>query len=277
MPSLVHPVQDATAISRDVCVQRARGTRSALHQGVRRTTFAVAPILATCFALLGSGGHLSAADSATQAFERVLAKSNTVTPPQYRALRRLEGGVSKNEDKDKHGWLEAWTEYRPGRGFTYEVVREGGSEYIRNKVLRGMLENEQKLIATGKRLRASFESKNYLFEDAGITEGGLQRILLKPAKKSDGLVDGSVLLDAESGLVTRIQGRLVKSPSFWLRDVDVSWKFAHVGDHVVPVEMTSTGRVRMFGRSSFRMVYDYETIDGRPTGQGLRASLRDDR
>ena len=66
----------------------------------------------------------------------------------------------------------------------------------------------------------------------------------------------------------------MKSPSFWLRDVDVTYKYAHVGDRVVPVEMTSTGRVRMFGRSNFRMVYDYESIDGRPTT--LTASLRDE-
>ncbi|MBY0494973.1 MAG: hypothetical protein K2Y23_12225 [Cyanobacteria bacterium] len=194
-------------------------------------------------------------------------------PPTYRAMRRLEGGAGE----DRHGWLEAWTEYRPGRGFTFEVIREGGSEYIRNKVLRGMLEGEQGLIANGKRLRASLESKNYFFEDGGMTDGGLQRILLKPAKKSEGLVAGSVLLEPDTGVVTRIQGRLVKSPSFWLRDVDVSWKFAHVGGHVVPVEMTSTGRVRMFGRSSFKMSYEYISIDGRPTGASLAAALRDDR
>ena len=155
------------------------------------------------------------------------------------------------------------------------MVDEGGSEYVRNKVLRGMLSGERDLIADGKRLRASLESKNYDFEDGGVTEHGLQRILLKPVKKSDGLVNGSLLLD-KTGFVTRIQGRLVKSPSFWLRDVDVSWKFAHVGGHVVPVEMTSNGRVRMFGRSNFRMVYEYVSVDGRPTGNGLKAALRDD-
>ncbi len=86
-----------------------------------------------------------------------------------------------------------------------------------------------------------------------------------PVKKSDGLVRGSVLLEPQSGLVTTIQGRLVKSPSFWVRDVDVTWRFAHIGGHVVPMEMTSTGRVRMFGRSNFRMIYEYESIDGRPS------------
>lgn len=222
-----------------------------------------------------AGGEqlLSAAGSAAQSFERVLARSNTVTPPPYRAYRRLEGGL--NENGDKRGWLEAWTEYRPGRGFTYEIVDEGGSDYIRNKVLRGMLKTEGELIAAGKRLRASLDAGNYEFADGGMTEHGLQRILLQPVKRSDGLVKGSLVLD-KTGAVSRIQGRLVKSPSFWLRDVDVSWKFAHVGGHVVPVEMTSNGRVRMFGRSSFRMVYDYVSVDGRPTGTGLKAALRDD-
>ena len=214
---------------------------------------------------------MSASTAADTVFERVLAKSNTVAPPAYRAFRRMEGGLI---DSERRGWIEAWTEYTPGRGFTYEVVREGGSEYVRNKILRGMLVSEQKLIASGKRLHASLESMNYLFEDGGMVDGGLQRVLLKPAKKSDGILNGSVLLDPESGLITRIQGRLVKSPSFWLRDVDVTYKYAHVGDRVVPVEMTSTGRVRMFGRSNFRMVYDYESIDGRPTT--LKASLRDE-
>ena len=214
---------------------------------------------------------MSASTAADPVFEQVLAKSNTVAPPPYRAFRRMEGGLL---DSDRRGWIEAWTEYTPGRGFTYDVVREGGSEYVRNKILRGMLVSEQKLIASGKRLHASLESMNYLFEDGGMADGGLQRVLLKPAKKSDGILTGSVLVDPESGLMTRIEGRLVKSPSFWLRDVDVTYKYAHVGDRVVPVEMTSTGRVRMFGRSNFRMVYDYESIDGRPTT--LKASLRDE-
>lgn len=205
---------------------------------------------------------MSASTPAEQVFERILAKSNIVAPPPYRALRRLEGGLTES---DKRGWLEAWTEYTPGRGFTYDVVREGGSEYVRNKILRGMLVSEQKLIANGKRLHASFESKNYIFEDGGLADGGLQRVLLNPAKKSDGILKGSVLIDPGSGLMTLMEGRLVKSPSFWLRDVDVTYKYAHVGDRVVPVEMISTGRVRMFGRSNFRMIYDYESIDGRPT------------
>jgi len=234
---------------------------------VSRGPWIGAPIVAIGLAVLGSVAALTAASSSTQALERVLAKSNEPAPPAYRALRRLEGGVT---GADKRGWLEAWTEYRPGVGLTFEVVREGGTEYVRNKILRRMLESEQQLLASGRRVRASLESKNYQFEDGGRTEAGLQRIILKPAKKSDGIVSGSAFLDPETGLVTTIQGRLVKSPSFWLRDVDVTWTFGHINGYVVPLEMSSTGRVRMFGRSNFKMVYQYESIDGQPAAVASR-------
>jgi hypothetical protein len=236
-------------------------------------SLAAGSILAAALTGMGSAGEASAVGQAEVALERVLARSNAVAPPPYRALRRMEGGLSSS---DKRGWLEVWTEHQPGRGLTFEVVGEGGSEYVRNKILRNMLKSEQKLIAKGRRLRASLESKNYEFADGGLTESGLQRVLLKPVKVSDGIVNGSLWLEPGSGYVRRIEGRLVKSPSFWLRDVDVTWKFAPMGGHLVPIEMTSTGRVRMFGRSNFRMTYEYATIDGRPAN-ALSAEIRDER
>ena len=90
-----------------------------------------AAILALALTGLWSADQMSASTAASPVFEQVLAKSNTVAPPTYRAFRRMEGGLI---DSDRRGWIEAWTEYTPGRGFTYEVVREGGSEYVRNKI-----------------------------------------------------------------------------------------------------------------------------------------------
>ena len=230
-------------------------------------------MLAAGFALVCGLGQLSAAGSSTQTFERVVARFNTTAPPAYRALRRLEAG---SPDKNKTGWLEAWTEFRPGQGLTIEIVAEGGSEYVRNKILRGMLNSEQQLVARGKPLRAALDAKNYAFEDGGATDDGLQRVVLKAVRKSDGIVNGTLFLNPGTDQVTRIEGRLVKSPSFWVRDVDVTWKFARVGGHVLPVEVSSLGRVRMYGQSMFKMIYQYASIDGRPTGARLNAAFRDE-
>ena len=222
-------------------------------------------------ALLWSTSHLAGAGFTAQPFETVLARFNTAAPPAYRAFRRLEAGVAGSS---KHGWLEAWTEHRPGRGLTFEVTDEGGHEYVRNKVLRNLLTNEQQLIARGQPLRAALTARNYEFTDGGTTEQGLRRVVLKAARKSDGIVNGALFLAPDDEYIARIEGRLVKSLSFWLRDVDVTWQYARIGDHVLPVEMTTSSRVRMFGRSNFKMVYDYVSIDGRPTGTRLNAELR---
>lgn len=235
-----------------------------------RSPLAGAPLLAISFALVGSFGQTSASDT-TAAFERLLEKSNPPAPPAYRAFRRMEGGLTGS---DRRGWLDVWTEFKPGHGLTYDVAGEGGSEYIRNRVLRGMLKSEQELLAKGKRLRASLDAKNYTFADGGLTEDGLQRIIMKPAKKSDGIVNGALFFDREIGLASRIEGRLVKSPSFWIRDVDIVYKFAHLNGHILPVEMTSSGRVRMLGRSSFTMIYEYASIDGRPADKTAKTTAR---
>ena len=231
-----------------------------------------APLLATGFALLWSLGHLSATAPVEPSFELVLARFNTVAPPAYRAFRRLEAG---NPGSKKFASMEAWTEYQPGRGFTFEVVREEGSEFIRNRVLRGILTSEQDLITRGKPLRARLDAKNYNFAEGGTTDAGLRRIAVTAARKSDGIVNGNLFMEPESGDLVGIEGRLVKSPSFWVRDVDVIWKYGRVGGHLVPIEMSTIGRVRLYGRATFRMVYEYASIDGQPIG-GLKATLQDD-
>jgi hypothetical protein len=237
----------------------------------RGTLRSTAPLFTACAAVLASIAQILASGQSDPSIERVVERFNTVAPPAYRAFRRLEGGLSASS---KQGWLEAWTEFVPGRGFTYEVVREGGHEYIRNKVLRNLLSGERDLIARGQPLRAQFVSKNYSFIDGGPIEDGLQRIILKPNRKSDGIVNGSIWLDTEANALVRVEGRLLKSPSFWIRDVDVTWKYARVDGHDLPVEMISAGRVRIFGRSTFKMNYDYVSIEGRAVTDEMKAVLR---
>lgn len=233
-----------------------------------RKPLRIGPLLATCFALLCAAGQGVRAGSAGDGYERILARFNTSAPPAYRAYRKMEAGLL---DSDKRAWMEVWTTYSPGRGLSYEIVKEGGSDYVRGKILIDFLKNEQQLIARGQPMRAAIDDGNYEVGDAGITPGGLQRISLRATRKSDGLINGVLFVDPDAGYVTRMQGRLVKSPSFWVRDVDVTWKFSRIAHHVMPVEMSSTGRVRMFGRSDFRMTYDYVSIDGQPTGSAVVA------
>lgn len=228
--------------------------------------------LALTMTLLCTSGAILAGSSSGADLERVVAKANSTGQSPYRAFRRLEAG---NPDSGRHGWLEVWTEVTPGRGLSYEVVAEGGHDYIRNKVLRDVLNSEQKLIAAGHPLRASLITTNYTFGAGGSDDAGLLRVLLTPLRKSPGIVEGSMLIDPVDARLVQIQGRLIKNPSFWLRNVDVVWKYARIGHETMPVEVSSTGRVRMFGRSTFRMEYDYVSIAGRAVESPRKLARRD--
>lgn len=237
--------------------------------GILRTAL---PILSISGVLLWSLGASAGSGLPVDQFETVLTRFNSSAPPAYRAFRRLEGGLV---DSNKQGWIEVVTEYRPGRGLTYDVVRAGGYGYVRDKVLPGMLKSEQELLLDGKPLRAPIVARNYSLEDGGVTDGGLTRLLLIPARKSDGIVNGTALIAPDSGSIARIEGRLVKSPSFWIRDVDVTWRFTRVGEAILPIELSSHARVRFYGRSRFKMTYDYISIDGRNVSGAMRAAVQD--
>src|ERR1700722_806382 len=86
---------------------------------------------------------VTAAQAQATALQRFLARGEE-PPGEYRALRRLEGQNSKFKQS---AWMLAWTEYDDVNGFRFQIVDEGGSSYIRNKVLRAALEGEQKIWA----------------------------------------------------------------------------------------------------------------------------------
>ena len=73
------------------------------------------------------------------AVERFLADIEK-PPVAYQARRRLEASSAKLKES---AWMEAVTEYDPAVGLTYSIVAQGGSERIRRRVLKAVLEAEQ--------------------------------------------------------------------------------------------------------------------------------------
>src|SRR3954464_5801893 len=149
--------------------------------------------------------------------QRFLARAEE-PPVEYRALRRLE---AQNAKFKQSAWMVAWTEYDHVNGFRYQVVDEGGSGYIRSKVLRAALDGEQKIWAVREPQKASFNHENYLFDDGAVAPDGLASVGASPKRKDVLLVEGEIFVQPSAGDVARIEGRLSKTPSFWTRRVDV--------------------------------------------------------
>jgi hypothetical protein len=180
-------------------------------------------------------------------------------PVAYQARRRMEASSSKLNES---AWMEAITAYAPHKGFTYQIIAQGGSERIRNRVLNKVLEAEQENSVPREWSRGVLSRDNYEFNLNGRTSEGMIKVQLNPRRRDSRLVDGVAVLAPHSGDLMKVEGRLSKSPSFWVRWVDVSRRYTAIGGTVMPVAIESTADVRIAGVSTFAMTYDYQTIDG---------------
>jgi hypothetical protein len=197
----------------------------------------------------------AAPDSTDDSIEQFLAQDDA--QPAYRATRRLEA-----ENGSRRGWLEAVTEYSPALGFRYEITAEGGSGYVRAKVLRAVLEGEREVIAKGEGARSSLTLSNYIFQADGVDSDGLVNVRLSPRRKERVLLSGVMFLRPGDGDLVRLQGRLAKSPSFWIRNVDIVRTYDRIEGAVVPVALETRAQVRLLGEGTLRMTYRYSEIDG---------------
>lgn len=210
------------------------------------------------------GANSTAADRSITQF---LARSDT--PHAYRATRRLEA-----RNGSRSGWLEAVTEYAPRTGFRYRITGEGGAETIRHKVLHAVLEGEREMVARGETARAALDRENYTFTANGLERDGLVSVSVSARRKERALVNGTIFLLPDTGDLVRLEGRLAKSPSFWVKRVDIVREYQRIGNVVVPVALESTAQVRFLGAGTLRMTYDYLEIDGypvRPAGDAAGA------
>ena len=158
--------------------------------------------------------------------------------------------------------MEVITRFDPAMGFEYEITAQGGSERIRNRGLKSVLENEQKSAARGEWHKVNLSPRNYEVNFQGRTADGMLMMELNPRRRDSRLVEGLALVSAESGHLVRVEGQLSKSPSFWVKWAKVSRTYKHIGGAVMPVQIDSTADVRIAGMSTFSMTYEYEMVNG---------------
>jgi hypothetical protein len=223
--------------------------------GLSRAVLVLAAMM-SCFARPQAG-----AAARSTIVDRFLAVEDP-DPVQYRALRRLE---ARNDHFDSGARMEVWTEGDPS-GFHYTVVSEEGSEYIRNRVFRQTLDTERTMWRSGAPDRAALTPANYVFADRGAQPDGLLSLSVKPRRKDVMLVDGAIFLSPSDGDLVRLEGKLSKAPSFWTRHVDIIRWYKRFAGVRMPVVLESTANVLIAGRSTFRMSYEYESVNHQRVG-----------
>ncbi|HEX5474403.1 MAG TPA: hypothetical protein VFX12_07065 [Vicinamibacterales bacterium] len=217
-----------------------------------------------CVAALAAGADAGLradgrSSDAGPAASRFLARHD---PPlrSYRCYRRLHASSPRF---GQEAWLTASTELDHGV-FRYRIVNERGSEYIRKKVLRAVLDHERELIDGGGAARGDLTRENYEFGAGGFDEDGARYVALHAKRKDVLLVNGRMVLSPDTDDLLRVEGRLSKNPSFWTSRVNIVREYGRVAGVRVPVSVTSTASIRFAGTGRLEMVYEYESVNGRP-------------
>jgi hypothetical protein len=240
----------------------------ALHRGVTRG-LGLSLMMSSLVALGVAAMAAEPGSPSPVVLQRFLALDDP-TPTQFRALRHLE---ARNEKFEKSAWMDVWTE-ADASGFRFVVIAEDGSEYIRSKVFRASLETEQKMWASGEPDKATVTSANYVFgARSGEQLDGLLSLTVKPRRKDMLLIDGSIFLNPDDGELVRMEGRLSKAPSFWARHVEIVRWYQRIAGFRMPTALESVAHVMIAGPSTFKMTYEYETINGQRVGNPQPRSL----
>ena len=199
--------------------------------------------------------------------ERVIAET-TRSGFTVRSTRELHA-TTKN---GKHeGWMAVDTVQASSGQFTWTVLNESGSERTRNKVFRELLQAEAQAWRDGSKDAAALTPANYVFVPAAAAADGSVRIQLKPRREDPRLVDGTLTVSAD-GHPLRLEGRLAKSPSFWVRNVSIVKHFAQIGDIALPTSIESVADVRFVGPATFSMRYDYRELNGRTVSRAAASA-----
>ena len=183
-------------------------------------------------------------------------------PSSFRAFRHLE---VRNSHLSDAAWMDVWTT-ADASGFSYEIVGQGGSGYVRDRLFLPALETERTMWGAGP--RGALTHENYTFEDLGAEPGGLAWIGVKSRRKDVLLVNGSIFLRPDDGDLVRVEGALSRTPSFWTRRVEIVRRYDRIGGARVPVAFESVASIRMAGKATFTMSYEYQSVNGLDVSSG---------
>ena len=176
-----------------------------------------------------------------------------------RAIRELRAGTVSG----KHlGWMTVETSVTPAGAFLWKVVEEGGSERTRDKVFHELLKKEAAAWRSGERDGAALTPDNYQLAPIASSPAGELQLRLIPRRQDAKLIDGVLTVNAD-GSPIRLEGKLAKSPSFWVKSVTIVKHYSRVGGVALPTSLESLADLKMFGRSTFTMRYRYSEVNGR--------------
>lgn len=207
-------------------------------------------VLGALFLASGLAVQASPADAQGQ---EMIDRYVTAKATQQSVLRGAQMEVAidaKLPRLAKQGTLRALRRMSKLGIITYKALGFSGDSTIKNEVITRYLAAETESPGT------AITPANYKFKYRGQTDSGGLRVQIfqvAPRKKLVGMFRGELWLDTATAMPVREAGRLVKTPSVFLKKVDFIQEYEIRDGVAIPKRFQSTADVRVFGRAELNV------------------------
>lgn len=168
---------------------------------------------------------------------------------------RLFGG----NDSAPSSEVVAEVDYSPSEGKSYEIQKKSGSKRGED-VVHKVLQHEVEMAQNKNSAQSAIDLSNYSFDYLGETNldgNDCYLLALNPRRNDNELLQGRAWVDQKSFQIRRIQGQMVKNPSWFLKRVNVTIDFSELGGSWLQTRVEAVADVRLIGSQTLRS----ETLD----------------
>jgi hypothetical protein len=155
-------------------------------------------------------------------------------------------------DSAQQGEYELQRRFEAPHTLQFTPLHFSGDGFVKSNVITRLLQSEVEHVQKDDPALTAIAPANYKFSYKGVSRIGdrlVHTYQVKPQKKRMGLFKGRIYLDAHTGSLVRVEGSVVKSPSFFVKHIEFVQEYADVQSFTLPVHIHSEAEARIVGRT----------------------------
>lgn len=167
--------------------------------------------------------------------------------PSYSAVTRISAELPQSKQK---AVFELERHYSAPKTLQFVPVQFSGDGFVKHNVINRVLQQEVDSTEKQDGSQTAINEHNYKFTykgDSEIEGRAVHVFQVKPVANLPGLFKGHVYLDVLSGAIVRAEGKLVKSPSFFIKKIDFITDYADLNGFSLPIHIHSVADTRLIG------------------------------
>jgi hypothetical protein len=172
-------------------------------------------------------------------------------------------------DTSQQGEFELQRKFEAPHTLQFTPVHFTGDGFVKSNVITRLLQSEVDHVQKDDPALTAISPANYKFSYKGasnVDDRMVHVFQVKPHKKRAGLFKGRIYLDAHTGTLVRVEGSVVKSPSFFVKHIEFLQDFADVQSFTLPIRMHSEAKARILGRTIVDILHrDYQPVPAATT------------